>query len=46
MKAAFKEEGIPFPEFKGNQMASPIAYEPGDEKPGGGQMGEGQMGGE
>jgi len=26
MKAAFEEEGIPFPEFKGNQMASLIAY--------------------
>lgn len=26
MKAAFEGEGIPFPEFKGNQMASLIAY--------------------
>jgi Cytochrome c len=26
MKAAFEEENIPFPEFKGNQMASLIAY--------------------
>lgn len=26
MKAAFEEEGIPFPEFEGNQMASLIAY--------------------
>jgi hypothetical protein len=26
MKAAFAEEGIPFPEFKGNQMADLIAY--------------------
>jgi mono/diheme cytochrome c family protein len=26
MKAAFAEEGIPFPEFTGNQMASLIAY--------------------
>jgi mono/diheme cytochrome c family protein len=26
MKAAFEEEGIPFPEFKGNQMASLVAY--------------------
>jgi len=26
MKAAFEEEEIPFPEFKGNQMASLIAY--------------------
>jgi len=26
MKAAFEEEEIPFPEFKGNQMASLVAY--------------------
>lgn len=26
MKAAFEEEGIPFPEFEGNQMASLVAY--------------------
>ncbi|MGE5282803.1 MAG: c-type cytochrome [Chloroflexota bacterium] len=26
MTAAFEEEGIPFPEFKGNQMADLIAY--------------------
>lgn len=26
MKAAFDEEGIPYPEFEGNQMASLVAY--------------------
>mgnify|MGYP000851921471 CR=1 FL=1 len=26
MKAAFEDEGIPYPEFTGNQMASLIAY--------------------
>lgn len=53
MKAAFEEEGIPFPEFKGNQMASLIAYLHGGGPPpevepeamGGGHMGGQQMGG-
>jgi mono/diheme cytochrome c family protein len=33
MKAAFAEEGIPFPEFKGNQMASLVAYLHGGGQP-------------
>jgi mono/diheme cytochrome c family protein len=53
MKAAFAEEHIPFPEFKGNQMASLIAYLHGGGPPpdvemssGSMSMGGGRMGGE
>jgi cytochrome c551/c552 len=48
MKAAFAEEGIPFPEFKGNQMASLIAYLHGGGPPPDVEVGAsmGQMGGE
>ncbi|HEX6455974.1 MAG TPA: c-type cytochrome [Solirubrobacterales bacterium] len=56
MEEAFKEEKIPFPEFKANQMASLIAYlhaggpppevkNMGSAMGGGGNMGAGEAGG-
>ena len=51
MKAAFAEEGIPFPTFESNQMADLIAYlhgggPPPDVAKGGGSTDAEQQGGE